>query len=495
MENLAIIQASGLTKYAREPFLQGKNSLELVAAYARSLPKVKKVIILSDSELGIRDAECIVRSDWSARTLFSYAAEAASAYDDVFYVYGDCPLLDPRLGQRLYESHITYFAEYTFADGYPYGLSPEIVKPHMFKQLLALLKDENPPITRDTLFATVQRDINAFDLETELAPVDLRHLRVSLTSDTKRNFMLLQRLVEQGAYEEAAVLKVLQERQDLLRTLPAYVAVQITSGCAQACSYCPYPSMAGDVFARREEMPLPVFMRIVSEVKRVCDDAVLSISLWGEPALHSGIADIAQAVKAVDGLSLIVETSGVGWKDGMFEQIKEKVGNFIQWIVSLDAYDEKTYETLRGNGWREAQRTVEYLLGLFPGNVHVQAVRMKENEENLESFYRSWKEKAHNVIIQKYDHFCGTLMQRKVTDISPLKRSPCWHLKRDISILLDGTVTLCREDLKKEYCIGNICEDSLETIWERGFDYYVRHCNAEYPVLCETCDEYYTYNF
>jgi spiro-SPASM protein len=163
--------------------------------------------------------------------------------------------------------------------------------------------------------------------------------------------------------------------------------------------------------------------------------------------------------------------------------------------VSLDSEDPGLYESLRGERRDEALATVQTLLRLFPGRVYPQAVRMKENEEDLEGFYRHWKKEAGNVIIQKYDHFCGLLPDRRVTDLSPLKRFPCWHLKRDVSVLLDGRVPLCREDLEAENCLGNIFEESLEEIWRRGEPFYRRHLSTEYPPLCVQCDEYYTFNF
>jgi spiro-SPASM protein len=163
--------------------------------------------------------------------------------------------------------------------------------------------------------------------------------------------------------------------------------------------------------------------------------------------------------------------------------------------VSLDARSEAVYGNLRGEGFVEAVKTVERLKQLFPENLYVQAVRMKDNEEDLERFFKEWKEKIGNVIIQKYDHFCHTLSDVRVTDLSPLKRFPCWHNKRDVVILLDGSVPMCREDIKRENLLGNIWDDGVEEIWNRGLSVYEKHIEGNYPSLCKDCDEYYTYNF
>jgi spiro-SPASM protein len=153
------------------------------------------------------------------------------------------------------------------------------------------------------------------------------------------------------------------------------------------------------------------------------------------------------------------------------------------------------YRRLRGAGYAEAVKTAELLLSTFPGKTWVQAVRMRENEDDLEAFYKSWKAKTENVIIQKYDSFSTFLPDRKVADLSPVKRFPCWHLKRDMAILLDGTVPLCREDLRREHVLGNAFGEELALIWDRGEELYLQHIAEKYPSLCASCDEYYTYNF
>ncbi|GHT71792.1 hypothetical protein FACS1894110_25400 [Spirochaetia bacterium] len=87
-----------------------------------------------------------------------------------------------------------------------------------------------------------------------------------------------------------------------------------------------------------------------------------------------------------------------------------------------------------------------------------------------------------------------------------MQRQPCWHLMRDMPVLLDGTVPLCREDLSAlkgegQQILGNVFKNSLEAIWERGAQLYEKHCTKagvdgpKYPAFCAGCDEYYTYNF
>jgi len=106
---------------------------------------------------------------------------------------------------------------------------------------------------------------------------------------------------------------------------------------------------------------------------------------------------------------------------------------------------------------------------------------------------------ALNIIIQKYDDFCGLFERNQASDLSPIQRQPCWHLMRDMPVLLDGTVPLCRQQIAAPdggCVLGNVFNESLETIWNRGRSFYEEHSGLkQYNVLCTKCDEYYTFNF
>jgi len=495
MKNVAIANGVSLTPHARQPLGGGASSLQRVAEFARRLPGLEKVLFLLPEGVEAPPGSAAVRqSRWSLQEVLARLREEAQGCDQVFYFYADCPFLDPGLAARMLENHRRYYADYTFADGYPYGLAPEILKPQLLPALLDLAGEAKQKPERGSIFDLVKKDINAFDIETEISPIDLRMLRVSLCADSRRNFLLLQRILEHGGEGAEGVCRVLQDRAEILRTLPAYFSVQIVEGCPQLCSYCPYPRFRIKAPGKQAEMPLERFQALLAQVKSFCGDAVIGVSLWGEPSYHSRIGELVQAVLAEEGLQLVIETSGLGWSRETLARLSGSQAKRPDWIVSLDAETQGLYRALRGEGFEEARQTARTLLEYAPGRVHLQAVRMKDNEEELESFYRNWKKLTEQVIIQKYDYFCGLLEERKVTDLSPLKRLPCWHLKRDVPILIDGTVPLCREDVRGAP-LGNIFNDGLEAVWQRGQDPYLAHLRAEYPEICARCDEYYTYNF
>jgi len=500
MKNISVINAIDLHPPAARPLGNGFSAFSRALKFARDLPGVTQTVLLASAANPLppdtpRDCRVIARTAWTVADLTAELEKLADGFEDIFYFFGDCPFLDLPVAMKMHGNHRKYWADYTFADGYPQGLTPEIVTRDAVSRLRGMASTDTGRPDRETLFTILRKDINSFDIETELAPADLRLLRASLSADTERNFLLLQRVVQAGGTDVESICRALQEEPRILRTLPAFFPIQVVERCPHACSYCPYPVFAGEVTKKSGVMEPEKFAQLVARIAELSGDAVIDISLWGEPSLHPQVLQLISSVLATPGLSLVIETSGVGWDPGLFARVKSDFASRPTWIVSLDASTEDMYKRLRGAGYAEAVKTAELLLATFPGTTWVQAVRMKENEDDLETFFKTWKARTENVIIQKYDSFSSFLPDRKVADLSPVKRFPCWHLKRDMAILLDGTVPLCREDLKREHVLGNAFTEKLATIWERGETLYRQHIAENYPPLCAGCDEYYTYNF
>ena len=509
MRTAALVYAGSISPHALSPLAGGASAFGRSLAFARSLPGVERVIVAEGSlPLPRGDFARVSRESWTVDSLLGELAAAGEGAEAVFLVWGDLPFLDPALAARMLESYGRYRAEYGFADGYPVGLAAEILSPRILPNLRSLAASiasgpgaASSAPERESLFAVVQKDINSFDIETEISPKDLRDLRLVLACDSRRDRLLVERLMEAGVRDEASVLSIVPRRLDLLRTLPAFVQVQVSGGCPQACSLCPWPTVGGDILARRDYMAAGRFASLMDQVEALCGDAVVDISLWGEPALNPEIGDIVREVLGRPALSLIVETSGLGWDRDVVEGLAALGSTRLDWVVSLDAPEKALYERLRGPGWEEAQSFAARALALFPGRVHLQTLRVRENESSLESFWRGWKKQTDNVIVQKYSTFAGFLPERKVCDLSPLLRRPCWHLKRDLAVLLDGTVPLCRECARGEIVLGSAFgPGGLEAAWKAGDALHLDHVAAgrgessRYPEPCTGCDEYYTYN-
>ena len=500
------------------PVFDGKNSVTLTLEQAHRFPGVGKTALLAcQGDFSFLSGVQIERRDsWTKRTLLEKIAELQSGFDCTYFAFADCPFLDPVLAGAVAERHLRYSAEYSYADGWPYGLAPEILSPGT-PGILAKIAGEDGPVERDILFSVIQKDINAFDIEAEISAVDLRCHRISLCADSKRNLLLLKNFTSAngGKIPSAEdVQRIIAEQPEILRTLPSFYPIQVSGGCPQSCALCPYPAFT-DASGRRDFMDTGKFEQLMEKITAFSGDAVIDISLWGELSLHPEKIRLIEAVLSRAELALIIETSGIGWKTEELEKCAEIARNTkarknglspLSWIVSLDTADPKRYAQIHGAGFAEAETCAKTLFTLFQKDCYVQAVRVKGEEDDTEKFYRYWKEAKFNdsnIIIQKYDDFCGSLEKKQASDISPVIRQPCWHIMRDMPVLIDGTTPLCREELallkgpdgKKGILTGNVFTDSLENIWQNTEKYYREQCEKKYSGLCANCDEYYTFNF
>ncbi len=428
--------------------------------------------------------------------------------DHLFFAFGDSPFYDQNLATKLYDQHTRYAAEYSFADGYPQGLVPEILctgTVHILKNLAqgessaAIASAAKAPVSRECLFNLLKTDINSFEIETLLAPKDYRTWRLDFTVSTQEGRLICNRL-KQISEQAAGTLSALElcdaaiSDTTVLHPVPAYYNVQIAGSCGgQKCMHCPYPAMAAKNCC--SNMTLGNFTDVVEKMAAVSDTATVSLSLWGEPLTHPELPGFVAAVLAKPGFSVLIETSLAGFSQDMITAIAAIPGAIQRttWICALDAASEETWNIIHpGAGFTlaEANQRAAFINSLFPGCTYTQFVRMNENEHELESFYRG----HDNRLIQKYDDFCQTLPARKPADLSPVLRFPCWHLRRDLAILWNGDVPSCRERLDSDI-IGNIFTDSIFDIWKKTEMLLNDHITGTLCETCRNCDEYYTFNF
>ena len=366
--------------------------------------------------------------------------------------------------------------------------------------------------SRDALFSIMSGDINSFEIETVIAPKDYRMLRLTFSCAQKIDFLACERLFKaaqkkvamQTADFDALALSDLAESDvSVLQTVPAFYNVQISGRYQHDLVYTPYSQL---IQAHPlSDMPFADFQKLVAQIADYSENAVVSLSAFGEPLLHPHFADCVKEVLSHPGLTAFIETDGTLVTEQMVSALAALDAKRIIWVVLLDAVESKGYAGLHHcaeSDFSPAVAAVGLLSKAFPHNVYPQMTRMKANEAQLESFYRFWKDKdnasAGELIIQKYNTFCGSLPDEKSADLSPLVRNPCWHLRRDMTILSDGTVPFCVSQVLGKSA-GNAITEGIPAVWERFSEPLKAHLTKDFSAAttanCKACDEYYTFTF
>lgn len=444
--------------------------------------------------------------------------------DNLILAYSDCPFYNKELTKELTETHVDYKCEYTYADGYPAGFVPEIVNGGTVRILCELLKTSasslaNNAFTKDSLFDIIKTDINSFEVECIISDFDFRMWRYDFSCSTKQNFMACKALYEKNACIENLsspelheLLKDACSDPKILKTVPAYYNLQLCAKEESSPIYSPYHILTKEKWGCAPSecyavMDTEKAFDLIDEMEKVSCEAVVNLSMWGECVNHPDFLKIVEKILSKPGLSVFIETNGLLWTDCLIAELKETCDKAeertsglpkIMISVWLDAFTPEMYTKMRGvGGYETAVATLKKLCSVFADNVFPQYVRMNDNESELESFFRYWSNKENesggNLIVQKYDNFAGLLPDAKPADLSPVERNVCWHLRRDMNILLDGSVPLCRTFLSES--IGNVFEEGIESVWAKYDDELSRHIDGKPCDKCGKCDEFYTYNF
>lgn len=498
--------------------IEGKNSLEWllfsIEKYAGDLP-----LLFLDSKKNPHDLNIFCEKYPQSEVVFCDESslailEALKRIRNSYFIWldGDAPFLDIRGSLELLEQHRRYGVQLTNCDGFPLGILPEIISTEILPALLAMVETGKTFAhleAGDSFFELLSPEVNQFDIETHLPPKDFNLLRLSCKARTKRNFFFCEKIAK-ALHAKGNVLPfspladelltLLDENPLLYRTLPAYYSLQITNQNSIKNPIYPWKSLhsalhiekAGDPILFIDEKQME---KLAQEVALFSDDGVFCFNHWGESALHPQIERLIDIILANPHFQLLIETSGIGWDERLLCRLAEKYQSRLIWIVELSFHQKSIYDKEMGEGfYEEAWKNAHLLSELFPQNCYCQAFRVKEYEEDLVEFWKYWKEKGQP-LVQKFDHFCGKLPDRRVVDLSPTRRFPCWHIKRDLSIWCNGAVSLCKEDIDLSRSLGNLFQESMESLFLKMGETYEKHCNGLYDQGCENCDEFYTFNF
>lgn len=514
MKSIVIFYDDNNSSYKNEKVFNGKSAIDLTKDWAE--------------KININTVETISSKNNVSELLkeMNNLCQKHKA-DYVIYSYNDLPFLNKELTKRMINSHEEFRSEYTFADGYSLGFSPEIIHSgtiNILSNLAENLQKEAglKEVTRNSIFDLIKTDINSFEIETIIADYDWRLLRLNFDCHNKDAFLSCKALYEELSNNKLSccesdinqINKLAEKSPAVLKTVPGFYNIQITDFANENCIYCPYAkeyelknktgcSKAVKVMEKEK------FSDLVKNISDFSQQAVIGLSLWGEAFSHPELLDFIKTILAYKGLSVFIETEGWNITDEFCNGLKQIVDNCdkrtngwapVMIAVQMDAVTEETYKKLHGNSksLSDCLTMVNKLERAVPGNVYPQFMRMNINEPELEGFFRYWKEKenpsAGQFIIQKYDDYAGLLPDEKSADLSPIDRNVCWHLRRDMNILTNGDVILCKEYVL-DNVIGNVFEKSLSEIWEKMDCVLKEHIEQEYKNKCGKCDESYTYNF
>ncbi len=426
-----------------------------------------------------------------AHSYLNYLYTVSEGFDNILYITTDSPMLDVRETVKLVNLHKNNMAYYTYGENYPKGIVPVAIRVASFERLIPLAKDKKDiSFNRDIIHNLIFVDPNFFEIEILISEYDMRYFRLEFISNSKRNNILINNFIELKNYE--SVVKSIKENPTLRRTLPSYIEIDITN-----IQNALYKVRAVENATTLEFMDLSTFKKIYKNIIDFSDDFHLSIGGFYEPLLNENIFEILEFALEYKKSNIYLETNGLCLNEDTAKKlldIQKRFSNFFV-LIHLDAVDSVSYNNIyQDDNLSVILSNIDYYLLRGTKNTYMQIVKQKYNFDTLKDYYAYFDKYKVPIIMQKYSSFRDTIENNKVGDMKPLVSVGCHHLARDLYIDMFGVVPICKYDNKKEIILGNILENELSSIWDKGSDYYKDNTFSKLE-FCKKCDDWYLYNF
>ncbi len=225
------------------------------------------------------------------------------------------------------------------------------------------------------------------------------------------------------------------------------IYIEITNICNLNCSFCKEDNRP------KESMKLEQFEIILNKIKGYTDNIYLHIK--GEPLIHK---DIEEIIKLSNNYNLNVNITTNG------RLIKDKLNilnnNKIRQInISLHSYDNL-------NEIKDFLNVIENIntnISLRVWNDNIEIIKLLEEYYNIKINITKRSTIKDNIFLDIDKEFIWPDINSKEIN----KNGTCYGLRRQIGILVDGTVVPCCLDQDGIINLGNIFNEELEDILDK----------------------------
>ncbi|MGE3181353.1 MAG: radical SAM/SPASM domain-containing protein [Phycisphaerae bacterium] len=229
------------------------------------------------------------------------------------------------------------------------------------------------------------------------------------------------------------------------------------------------------------------------------DDRLLVLGGNGDPLLHPRFPQIVREIVAAGQRNIAVETSLLDAPEASIQALSDcKVAALM---VRVDAQSRETYaaihrcdrfdEVIAGIKAIEERRRSQsiaapLLVPLF--------TRCRANIHELDAFYDHWIQAVGSATVRTYNDYCGLMPVDDILRPEPPVRGPCRQLPRRLTLLAEGSVAQCSQDVRGAQPLANWFTQSLAEIWDgtaRG-ELCAMHERGAWNdnVLCAKCHEW-----
>ncbi len=291
-----------------------------------------------------------------------------------------------------------------------------------------------------------------------------------------------------------------------LKGRPAFISIEPTNICNLQCPECPTGNKSSIV--EKGQMDVNICEKLLPQIKQ--HTIFANLYFQGEPFINKQTITIIQQAHKAKILTSISTNAHFITNENADEIVKS---GLTKLIISLDGYNQETYEKYRRNGSfqkvlngmqaiQEAKKRNNSNLPL----VELQCLLFKHTENHTKDIQEIGKQFGADIIKFKTAQFYDeknmdmlpsqrnsryTIHEGKITIKKELKNN-CWKMWCSCIVAWNGNVLPCCFDKNHTFTFGNIKKQTFEEIWNSEKYDLIRKAvftNRKKIDMCQNCSE------
>lgn len=256
-----------------------------------------------------------------------------------------------------------------------------------------------------------------------------------------------------------------------MRLFPDVIRIEPAGVCNFKCTHCPIGIEGG----HRVILSYENYVRFFDALPLV--PRVLVLYHGGEPLLNKNLERMIAYAKE-KGVHKVVFNTNAALLNG-----KRDFSNLDEMRVSFDGQSAEENDAIRVNShfYQHAQQVKDLVNSPFrPHQVTIFNAGTGRVPDYLTDFFEGCDVLFRSVKMKQW--------ARLANDPKPHNGATyCQNLFETFTILSNGDVPMCCEDLQADDVIGNVFQNSPIELWERMEERREAFTRKEYPKLCQSC--------
>lgn len=299
-----------------------------------------------------------------------------------------------------------------------------------------------------------------------------------------------------GKLQIAGALEIVQRipSHNWSDPLPREIVIELTTRRVSNPIFSPVRFRS----VHRSDMKPETAKRVFEQIA-LADDIRVTIAGAGDPLVHPQFFEVLDMARSCGIGALHVETDLLSENADDITRLAAGPADVVS--VHLPALSEATYFEVMGfDGSRRVIENIRAFVAArqqrgdgVPIIVPI-FIKCRQNLGEMENWHDQWLRALNCAIVRGPSTFGGLVSDVGVANMTPPGRKACSRLSSRITILSDGRIVSCEEDMVAAQTLGNANNDFISNVWTTGVGNLRKDHRqskwADHP-LCATCNEWH----